>query len=300
MTAYTPYVTDPTAVMGRRIAAYAIDLVLLLILTAAIVGPIANGDKTHFKAPTTTEASDFCDRFNNGDSNGVCVNLQRDVYVWDEDAVRTAFGVFSAVAAGFWVVNWILLQGVAGGSVGKLLTGLRVVRYDGRRAGIGWCALRTLLLIVDTAVCWIPGLVSSLTTKGHRRIGDLAAKTLVVPKGFEGQPVQVPGLTVPESAAYVGAGWQTPGPGGYGTAPTAPPPGAPTGGWTAPQAPSEPPAPTEAPGDGGTGGTTGTPASTPGAEGPHWDEARGAYIQYDHARGAWLQWDDAAKEWKQI
>jgi hypothetical protein len=46
------------------------------------------------------------------------------------------------------------------------------------------------------------------------------------------------------------------------------------------------------------------PAAAPGAaasgDGPRWDEARNAYIQYDQAQGAWLQWDDTAQAWKPI
>src|SRR4029079_11025816 len=101
------------------------------------------------------------------------------------DADKAA-GIVGGISVGFYVLNWWLLQGLAGGSIGKLLLGLRVVGCDGRRAGLGRVALRTLLLIVDAGFCWIPGLVSAFSTKGHRRIGDLAAQTLVGPPGNHG------------------------------------------------------------------------------------------------------------------
>ncbi len=41
-------------------------------------------------------------------------------------------------------------------------------------------------------------------------------------------------------------------------------------------------------------------APTPGADGPHWDVARGTYIQYDRSSGTWVQWDDHDKAWKPI
>jgi uncharacterized RDD family membrane protein YckC len=291
-------VQDPTNVMGRRIAAYLIDAALLLVLIAAIAIPIAVSDSVHLDARSSSAATDYCNAFNDRPNSGVCVPAGSDVYLLSDDDAGKAAGIVGGISVGFYVLNWWLLQGLTGGSIGKLLLGLRVVKYDGRRAGLGRVALRTLLLIVDAGFCWIPGLVSAFSTKGHRRIGDLAAKTLVVPKAYMGHQVAVPGVTVPESAAYVGAGWPPP---GGGVPPTTPPPGASTGGWTAPSAAPGASDPTDT--------SAGTPtaeapavtgAGTPASDGPHWDEARQAYLQYDHARGSWLQWDDTAKEWKQI
>lgn len=68
-----------------------------------------------------------------------------------------------------------------GQTLGKKLVGLRVVHEDG--TSVRWPAsiLRNLLLSAD----WLPGtyaagLVSSLVSPGFRRLGDLAAGTLVI------------------------------------------------------------------------------------------------------------------------
>jgi hypothetical protein len=172
--------------------------------------------------------------------------------------------------------------------------GLRVIRQDGRKAGIGWAALRFVLLFVDSLCCFLPGAILVFTTKGHRRLGDMAAGTFVVRKDQVGTPPQVPGVTAPAYAAQVpGYGYQPQGgPGGWPSSPSAP------SGWSAPDA-------------GASGSTWSPPASTPGAgtaapaarsggEGPTWDAARNAYIQYDRDQAAWVQWDDGAGAWRPI
>ena len=51
--------------------------------------------------------------------------------------------------------------------------------------------------MVDGFCCYIPGAVMVLATKGHRRLGDMAAGTFVIGRRDAGQPVSVPGLTNP-------------------------------------------------------------------------------------------------------
>ena len=119
-------------------------------------------------------------------------------------------------------------RGVSGYSIGKAVMGLRVVKQsDGQLAGIGANGLRWLLGIIDFGPCLLPGLITGLTTKGHRRIGDMAASTLVVDKSQVGIAPVVPGLTSPEVAP---AAWTPPAPSSpqpdgswAGAAPPAPP-----------------------------------------------------------------------------
>ena len=90
---------------------------------------------------------------------------------------------------GAWLALWggsiaiyVLLQAFTGWTPGKLITGIRVVREDGRSPGFVKALLRWLLWLVDGFPYFIPGLVGfivGLTTPGHRRVGDMAAKTFV-------------------------------------------------------------------------------------------------------------------------
>jgi uncharacterized RDD family membrane protein YckC len=239
---------DPTDVMGRRIGAYVIDSVIATLVVIAIGLPVffAQVDRV------STSRSDYCKTFDRQHSNSFCLVSGSTAYTMTSSKVAKLSRSFYGAAAVWTLLNAALLQGITGASVGKLLLGLRVVRSDGRRAGIGRCLVRTILLVLVDSLCFIIGLVLALSTNGHRRVGDMVASTLVVAKEYEGQPIPVAGVAVP---------WRSND--GYGV--PAPPPR--------------------------------TPIST---DGPTWDPARNAYIQYDPSRSAWVQWDDQAKAWKAI
>jgi uncharacterized RDD family membrane protein YckC len=76
-----------------------------------------------------------------------------------------------ATLAVFGVMAW-LLTGLTGTTAGKRLSGLRVARLDGRRVGLLWGFVRTvLLLVVVPALLW---------DRDYRGLHDRAAKTVVV------------------------------------------------------------------------------------------------------------------------
>lgn len=77
---------------------------------------------------------------------------------------------------------YIVLEAIgAGQTLGKRAVGIRVVASDGSHAGWGRSVLRNLMRVID----WLPGfygvgIVSLLTTREHRRLGDFVAGTVVV------------------------------------------------------------------------------------------------------------------------
>ncbi|MEV6630204.1 RDD family protein [Actinoplanes sp. NPDC051470] len=76
---------------------------------------------------------------------------------------------------------YILLEGLLGRTVGKMATGIRVVREDGvTPPGFGPATIRTLLRIVDGLLGNLVGFIIVLASQKRQRLGDLAAKTLVV------------------------------------------------------------------------------------------------------------------------
>ncbi len=272
MTAYPVAPPDPTRVNGRRVLAYGIDLLVTMIAIVALLYPafmnksvIGDADTVSCTNTTFGNTSAFEEP---APGTNLCVDLGdgRVRYLNQEDA-NSLSGTLYLVMFGTQALNLILLQGLTGASVGKLLVGLRVIRENGEKAGIGWAALRTLVLQVDTLCCFLPGAIMIFSTRGHRRLGDMAASTFVVDRKAMGTPPLVPGVTIGQPA---GVTW-TPGAGGY------PPPQA---GWAMPLSPD-------------------TPAS-PAGDGPIWDEARDTYIQYDRPRSQWVQWDAAASEWRPI
>ncbi len=278
---------DPTAVMGRRVVAYLIDGVIGLALLAAVIGPLFADkvDSTTFESDAA--ASAYCDRVNDDtlsefDSGSTgnqlpadasfCVPLADTAYVIRGDEVNSVLGqlsLWSYLTAG---LNTIILQGLTGATVGKFLLGLRTVKEDGTRAGIGWNLLRQLVGVVDSFCCGIVGLLVASNSKGHRRVGDMAASTYVVHKSAMGSPIQVPSVT---PTAYAPAA-------AWGQAPGGP-------SWTAPPS-----------GQGGWGPAADATQVAPNADGPTWDPARNAYIQYDREVEAWVQWNDDVKAWHPI
>ncbi len=120
------------------------------------------------------------------------------------------FGLVSLVALGWWLFNLVLLTGTTGASIGKLASGIRVVREDGQVCGVGKAFVRWILLIVDAFPYFVPlvGFVMTLTTEGNRRLGDMAASTYVVRRDAVGSPV-----AVGSALGYPGA--YPPAPGGF-------------------------------------------------------------------------------------
>lgn len=202
------YQGDPTNVMGRRIGAYVID---------AVIGFLVFGIAFFALADSVDTRVDLCGI---DGSPPLCLFVDNTTYFAEGGKAATIW----AIGLGYWVlIAGTLLQGLTGGTPGKLMVGLRVVNKDtGALGGVGRCALRSVMWIVDAAPFIFPlvGLITGVATKGHRRVGDMLAGTLVVRAADVGRPPQVAGLTTSAPIPFAGAH----------QAPSAPP----SGGWAAP------------------------------------------------------------------
>ena len=94
-------------------------------------------------------------------------------------------GAVGLAYLGVFAINWF--YGVSfevlnhGRTPGKLALGLQVVREDGTPVTLGASVLRNFLRAVDwLPICYALGLCSALIDPSFRRLGDLAAGTLVV------------------------------------------------------------------------------------------------------------------------
>src|SRR5690606_10954829 len=213
---------DPTAVFGRRIAAFLIDVLLLAVPALFLLG---SSFEYLEEDRLTVSGSEFCDRYLD-ELDGFCIDLT-DV----NDRVYFTDGVDVGATALLWGGNLlviVVLQGLAGWTPGKLVMGLRTVKEDGSVPGIGKAFVRWILMIVDGQPCGLPlvGFITGLTSTGHRRVGDMAAKTYVVRAAAAGAPIAVPGSMPPPAGA---SAWG------------APPPSDP-GGTPAPRSLEQPPA----------------------------------------------------------
>lgn len=304
--------TDPTKVMGRRVGAYFVDVIigviLFFIVAAATVsidtvdGAEANqlvgvqnlcalepnmsdaDDISFCLDPVTIRGSDFDGRF-------VIWNGSDNLLVEQSNATASYL-----VALAYFIGIMVIWQGLSGMTLGKAAFGIRTVSEDGSAPGIGRAFVRWILWIVDLLPCYIfflplVGGITAVASKGHRRVGDMAAKTYVVDKGAMGRPVSIPGVTAAAAAPFTPAASPPP-PGSTAGAASSPTsdtsswPTASNAGWGAPDA-TEPT-------------VADTPAPEPGAAEPQWDAQRGAYIQWDQARGSWLQFDQNDQTWKSL
>ncbi len=276
-----PVQADPTAVFGRRVLAALIDAALILVPVIMLVSSnfeYYEGDNIRVNGASVT-GEEFCREFLD-ERGGFCVNTEAI-----DDRVYFSEGGTAGGTALYWAATILMLvvvQGMTGWTIGKLLVGIRCVREDGRPPGVVKALVRWLLWIVDGFPYFLPlvGFIVGLTTVGHRRVGDMAAQTFVVRSAAAGAPIVVPGLTAPAPVA-VGT-WGAPPPDETGaTTGWGPAVDPSTAGWASPTPPSVAP-------------------TAPATNTPQWDEARGTYIQWDPTQGTWMQWDEGMKAWSRI
>ena len=204
----SPSLSDPTAVVGRRIGAFLIDGLIGVTLIFAFA--LATFTNTELGDSLTAELQ--CEVINEF-SNDLCIQAGTTVYVGTENEAAIITLIWLA-----WVlISTMILPGITGWSPGKLLTGIRVVKADTfEKAGLGANILRGVLWVVDAFPYFAPIVGGALlASKDRRRVGDRAANTLVVRADSVGRsPVQTPSAVVAP-------------PTGAATQPTTPPP--PTG-----------------------------------------------------------------------
>jgi uncharacterized RDD family membrane protein YckC len=134
--------------IGPRLVATLIDLVILAVVIGVIVA--AFGDTT-----TTTSDDSFSAEFDLGAGGTLLVSVAAFSYYW-------------------------LMEAFLGATVGKLVVGLRVRSLDGGPVGLGQAAIRTVLRIIDGLFFYLVAALVVAATPKNQRIGDLAAKTVVV------------------------------------------------------------------------------------------------------------------------
>ena len=86
-----------------------------------------------------------------------------------------------------------VIEAFFGGSLGKQMTRIRVVTPSGQRIGLWRSTVRWLLFLVDGPLTlFLCGIITSAVSKGHRRVGDMAADSYVVHRDDAGRPISLP------------------------------------------------------------------------------------------------------------
>jgi len=84
-----------------------------------------------------------------------------------------------------WAAYFILFEAYLGGTVGKLILGMRVVNANGGRPGLVPSLVRNILRVIDfLPAFYILGIILVGTSKEKQRLGDRVASTYVVARGF--------------------------------------------------------------------------------------------------------------------
>jgi uncharacterized RDD family membrane protein YckC len=98
----------------------------------------------------------------------------------------------------------VLFEVLGGGrTLGKRVSGLRVVLDTGAPIGLRASLIRNLLRLVEgVALMYVPAMISVLATRSNQRLGDLAAGTLVVR-----DPRTQPGVELPPEDPSAYASW---------------------------------------------------------------------------------------------
>lgn len=231
---------DPTAVFLRRLGGWVIDAgIVFVFLVLAEIYMVDHGTPVLLGDPQ-------CDV-----SGYSCIGTADERYLVT-DAEATTYNIVFGSAFVLLVLDFIVLQGLTGATVGKYACGIRLINKKERRPGLLRCTARLCFFWIDF-FCWgLVGILAYNQSTNHRRVADMIAGTMVVHKGYLDERAAHAAGTKP----YGGFAWTALGPplpGGY--APPLPgyaiPPGYPSpaspppGGYAPP--PSYPPPPAPAP-----------------------------------------------------
>ncbi len=143
--------------------------------------------------------------------------------------------IANVIVFGGLFIYYAVLEALFGASVGKLVFRMRVTMLDGSRPSGGAVVVRNLVRIPEAWLLYAPAGVSCLASGKKQRLGDHAARTMVVRRR----------LTIAAGtgggAAYGAPSWAGPAPGGA----VPPPPGVPSAAPAQPAAFAAAPAPAE-------------------------------------------------------
>jgi uncharacterized RDD family membrane protein YckC len=185
-TAWAAPQRDPTSVLGRRYGAFFIDAAICTVAFMLLFFPFATT-----RTPAETLRLPGCHLAADNSSRVECDN--RAVIQLNGTVYEANGGAFLGLAILFTFLYFAVVEGLFGGSLGKQMTGIRVVTQDSARIGIPRSIVRWLLFAIDGPLSlFLCGIITSSVSRGHRRLGDLSANTYVVGRDDANRPVVIP------------------------------------------------------------------------------------------------------------
>jgi len=139
---------------GRRAVAYVLDNLVFLSLFFVVVAFVVLGStfvlSIAYPAWTPVPQSNLADRY---------------IEMW---------------SVLLFMIYFILFEWLFGATPGKVLMGIRVVTIQGRPCGLPAAIMRGVLRLLDAFLFAIPAYASMSTSDWRQRLGDKAARTMVV------------------------------------------------------------------------------------------------------------------------
>ena len=157
----TPEYRLPTIGVGRRAVAILLDSLLFIVPAAPVVAHIFTTTSRLYVSSPTLETQTFVNRSSSG---------------WEST-------VLALLAIG-WLAYMTVMETAYGASLGKFALGIRVVRLDGQPVDGFTSFLRNIIRAVDGAFFYLVESIIVWNSPLRQRLGDKAAKTVVVPASF--------------------------------------------------------------------------------------------------------------------
>ena len=177
---------DPTAILGRRYGAFLIDAAICI--AAFLPLPLSVRDREDagrdVAAPRLSPLGRRLLARRVRQPRRAPARRHRD---------EADVGLFIGLSVLFTFLYFAVIEGFTGGSLGKHLTGLRVVTPTGNHIGLPKSMARWAASAVDGPLSFfLCGIITSSVSQGHRRLGDMAACMYVVGRDDAGREVVVP------------------------------------------------------------------------------------------------------------
>lgn len=171
---------DQRKVTGRRVIAFLVDTLLGFVIFWSLVRALGTEVETRPGTHLTM--------FFNITGSQASGELAGTVY----ELEGASLAVVLLVAMSYWIGMLVVLQGLTGRTLGKVVAGIRTVNAEGRPCGLGRAAVRWLFLAVDAFPYVMPmlvGFVVTVASSNRQRVGDLVAGTWVVSRDAAGEPI---------------------------------------------------------------------------------------------------------------
>jgi uncharacterized RDD family membrane protein YckC len=93
--------------------------------------------------------------------------------------------IATVISLAVYFLYWVVLPyGHRGQTFGMRLLRIHVIGKDGTKASMAQLFIRGIFLIIDTLVFGLVGFITILCSRHRQRIGDHAARTVVVPASY--------------------------------------------------------------------------------------------------------------------